>query len=179
MRKLAFITATGLCCLFFSCKDDGKGGDMTASEKNKAATKEIYKAIETGDVSKLDSFFAKDAIDHSGPNGPIVGSDSIKKFLADIHNQMDGLKLTLIADATDGEYQFSLGRMQGTCKTNSMGMPAGTKCDMLSVDVTKLKDGKATDHWAYMDPADMMKMMGGGATPPAADAKKMDSTKMK
>ncbi|MEJ7682905.1 MAG: hypothetical protein WKG06_34625 [Segetibacter sp.] len=32
---------------------------------------------------------------------------------------------------------------------------------MNSVDVVKIKNGKATDHWTFNDPNDMMKMMSG------------------
>ncbi|HVT85125.1 MAG TPA: hypothetical protein VHD35_07965 [Chitinophagaceae bacterium] len=40
-----------------------------------------------------------------------------------------------------------------------MGMPAGTKYDMTAIEVTKMKDGKATEHWEFMQPSEMMKMM--------------------
>ncbi len=38
--------------------------------------------------------------------------------------------------------------------------------EMTGVDVSKFKDGKAVEHWMYMDPKDMMKMM----PPPPAPA---------
>jgi hypothetical protein len=40
-----------------------------------------------------------------------------------------------------------------------MGMKAGQKMEVNSVDVAKFKDGKAVEHWIFMDPNDMMKMM--------------------
>jgi predicted ester cyclase len=49
--------------------------------------------------------------------------------------------------------------MSGTAKTDGMGMKAGQKVEMTSVDIAKFKDGKAVEHWIYMDPNDMMKMM--------------------
>ncbi len=180
MKKCSFLAISIICCFFISCKNETVDPAVAAAAKNKANTLKVFKAIETGDVSVLDSLMAKDAIDHSGPNGPIVGLDSIKAYLADVHNQFDGLKMSMVADATDGDYEFTLARMEGVCKTGSMGMPAGTKCNMLSVDVVKLKDGKMTDHWSYMDPNDMMKMMGGTPPPPPpVDAKKADGEKTK
>lgn len=168
--------AAAICCLAVSCKDAGGGDDKASvSAKNRANTLEVYKAIESGDVSKLDSFIAKDAVDHSGEMGDIVGLDSIKKYMAAMHTQFDGLKLSIIADATDGDYEMTLGRMEGTCKMPMMGMPAGAKCNFTSADVTKIKDGMAVEHWMYMDPKDMMKMM-----PPQGemDHSKMDHSKM-
>jgi hypothetical protein len=43
-------------------------------------------------------------------------------------------------------------------------MPANFKIDSKSVDVIRVDNMKMKDHWAYMDPAEMMKMM-----PPAAN----------
>jgi predicted SnoaL-like aldol condensation-catalyzing enzyme len=55
--------------------------------------------------------------------------------------------------------------------------------DMTIVDVVRIKDGKAVEHWAYLDPRDMMKHM---KDMPPMDNKmdnkmngKMDSSKMK
>ena len=63
-----------------------------------------------------------------------------------------------------------------------MGMAAGPY-DTHMMEITKFRDGKAVEHWAYMEMAEMMKMMGQqGAPPPppmAADTTKakMDSTR--
>ena len=35
----------------------------------------------------------------------------------------------------------------------------GKPMTMTSVDVTKFKDGKAVEHWVFMDPLEMMTMM--------------------
>jgi ketosteroid isomerase-like protein len=40
-----------------------------------------------------------------------------------------------------------------------MGMPAGTLMNENVVDLVKIKDGKITEHWGYVDPAAMMKQM--------------------
>jgi len=34
---------------------------------------------------------------------------------------------------------------------------------MTSLDVSKFKDGKAVEHWVFMDPKEMMAMMQSGA----------------
>jgi hypothetical protein len=64
--------------------------------------------------------------------------------------------------------------MKGKAKANPWGMPVGQDVDDTSVDVVKLKDGKATDHWGFMsngDISEMMKKMQ-GPMPPPKDAKK-------
>ena len=53
-----------------------------------------------------------------------------------------------------------------------MGMPNGPY-DMKSIEVAKFKDGKAVEHWGFMDMQDMMKMM-----PPQPNMSKTDTSKM-
>ena len=144
-------------------------------------------AIGTGDFSKAKEWLAVDAVDHGGnPDGSDVkGRDSIIAMLQQVNKCFQpGLAMKSVVQAVDGDYLFSLTEMNGTTTaTPGMGMPPNTKMDMKSVDVIKIKDGKATDHWSYMSPADMMKMMPGGMpadhsmAPAASDKMMSDSMK--
>jgi predicted ester cyclase len=160
MNKLLLFLATVISLCFFSCTDTSSTTSSSSSdsqsEKNRANSREVYTAMETGDVSKVDSFIDKDIVDHEGN---IHGLDSLKKMFANMHNSVKDLKMESIANATDGDYNFAYVRMTGTTTDASMGMAAGTKLDMMFVDVVKIKDGKAVEHWGYSDRNDMMKMM--------------------
>lgn len=174
MKNLFLANACIMFCFLMSCNQSGSmsGSGNSQAETNKATTEKVHRAIETGDVSTLTSDMVdSNFVDHeAGPNGTdIKGADAAKKGLADIHNHFTDLKIESIANATDGDYNFDLNRTTGTTKDASMGMPANSKFDMISVDVVKYKDGKATDHWSYADPKDIMKMMQGMKT---------DTTKM-
>ncbi len=160
MRKLFFTGIVAMIC-FISCEQKNKTSASNNAERNTERNKTVYSAMETGDVSKLDDFIDKDIIDH-GHGAEIKGIDSLKKMFSDMHNHMSGLKMDLVSDATsaNGEYHFAWYKMRGTCTDGSMGMPAGTKMDMTGVDVVKIKDDKAVEHWSYADPAEMMKMHG-------------------
>lgn len=161
MRNFIFSAVTVMLCLFISCKGTGTTGTGSANsdnEKNKANSKEVYRAIETGDVTKLDSVIDKDIVDH-GDMGDMHGIDTLKKMFIQYHNQVKDLKMESIAEATDGDLHFAYFRMTGTAADASMGMPAGTKIDMTGVDLVKVKDGKAVEHWGFTQGSDMMKMM--------------------
>lgn len=181
MKQVLFAAATVVCCMLYSCQNASNSNMANSQgEKNKMSTHDIYQGIETGDTSKLTSI-ADDAIDHMGPHGTeINGGDNIKKMLADMHNHVKDLKLESTVMGTDstGDYVFSLCRFTGTTVDSSMGMPAGGKMDSKSVDVIRFKDGKAVEHWGFMDPQEMMKMM-----PPmphhGMEGKMMDSTHKK
>jgi len=176
MKKFLTIASTALIFFCTSCNNSGAGN--TQGEKNIATVHAVNRAIESGDVSKLDQYIATDGVDHSGEHGEVKGLDSIKAYLAHLHDTYKDLKLEEVQEAANGDYVFSLERFTGTNTVASMGAPAGTHFDMTSVQVAKFNsDGKATDHWEYMTAADMMKMMGGEHMGNMEN--KMDDSKMK
>jgi|SRR5688572_22536345 len=167
-----------VACVFMllSCNDSATN-DTTVSadndrneqaKRNSQTTREVYRAIETGDVSKLDSFISKDVVDHEGNNGTdVVGLDSLKYHLGKMHTYFDGLKMEVLSEGTssDGDYHFAMARMTGKSKENPWGMPVGIDVDDTFVDVVKIKDGKATEHWGFMSMKDMYEMMASQGAP--------------
>ena len=136
-------------------------GGNTASQNdvNVDNSLKIYKAIETGDVSSIDTLIASDAVDHDGPNGTdIHGRDSIVKMLGDIHNRVKDIKADVITSAGNGDYVFTLVHVTGTVADSSTGM-SGKSIDERGVDVVKFKDHKITDHWGFTDDAQVNKEM--------------------
>jgi hypothetical protein len=90
MKKvLVLLTAV---TVIIACNDNANvaSTNSTSDDTNHAkyteSTKEVYRAIETGDVSRLDSFIAEDVVDHNAnPDGSdIKGRDSVKKPMAAI-----------------------------------------------------------------------------------------------
>ena len=166
MKKVLFTTPIALVWFFVSCSSPSSStpstpvADSTSqAEKNTANDKAVWKGIETGDMSVMDSIVADDVVDHSGMMGEIKGRDSVKKMLSDIHNHITNIKFESIAAATEGDYHFALTRLTGTTKDATMGMPANTPVDRISVGVVRLVNGKIKDHWMYVDSKEMMQMM--------------------
>jgi predicted ester cyclase len=181
--KKGFFLLAGLVILL-SCNDgandnttgndDDDNDHMTQAKRNTEHNREIYRAIETGDVNKLDSFIATDIIDQEGNNGKdIVGLDSLKRHLAAIHTYFEDLKFEIISEGTslDNNYHFSMFRMTGKSKQNPWDMPVGMDIDDTGIDVVKIRDGKAAEHWSFTSNKDMMEMMRamGGGNPPAGN----------
>ena len=151
------------------------GSDSTAN-KNQENMKAVYHALETGEVDKIRDLLAEDFTDHNAmpDNSDIKGRDSALKFMSQFHTFFDNLKMEPMYDATssDGAYHFTTLRMTGKAKANPFGLPAGTDLDDELVDVVKLKDGKATDHWGYLSWKDFneIMMMHDGSKPPVTDS---------
>ena len=187
MKKI--LLALSCCAILISCVDNSKvegeaSDDNAAAKKNEENTREVYRAIETGDVTKLDSFFAEDMLDHNGGvmGEDVRGRDSAKKVIAQIHSFFENLKVDVISQSTsaDGNYHFAMINMKGKAKENPWGMPVGSEMDDTMVDVIKIKDGKASEHWGFMSMGDMhemMKGMAGGSQPPQLQPPVKDTTK--
>ena len=159
MKKLFFILAVVILNSLIACNS----GMSATAKKNKEVNDAITKALETGDFSKMGDYIAADAVDHGGQNGDVKGLDNIVAELKMYHDQMPDMKSEMIREMADDEYVITWAKVSGTPKTDGMGMKAGQKMEMTSVDVAKFKDGKAVEHWIYMDPKDMMGMMPGAS----------------
>jgi predicted SnoaL-like aldol condensation-catalyzing enzyme len=143
--------------LLSSCNGDKKAGSSDSSslkEKNLSSSHIVNKAFETGDTGMIDSAVASDFVDHTDKGD--MNRDSLKAMIKMVHATNKDMKMDMIKEIADDEYVFSLMHFTGT--SDGSMMPAGPY-DMKGMEVVKFKDGKASEHWEYMEPAEMMKMM--------------------
>ena len=146
----------------FSCKNEG--GMSATAKKNLEVNQAITKAYEAGDFSKMGDYIAADAVDHGGEMGDIKGLDSIIAEMKRYRGMVTDMKYLSVKELADDDYVFTWATME--CKME------GKPMKMSAVDVAKFKDGKATEHWVYMDPKEMAQMMPSMApttTPPMGD----------
>lgn len=184
MKKILISVCAGLLCICTSCKDSTPATttpsttDTTADngnaegQKNLAASDAVMKAFQTGDASGLDNVIADDFVDHTD-RGDMKGRDSLKSMVNFAHTHFPDMKFEKVRDVADGDYVYSWVTVSGT-SDGSMGMPKGPY-KMNSIELSKFKDGKAVEHWSFMDTQDMAKMM----PHPQQIPNKKDSAKMK
>lgn len=173
MKKILFAAIAATFCIT-SCNDATSTKSSDTKQKNLAASDAVGKAFETGDVSKIDSFVSDDFIDHTD-QGDKKGRDSLKAMVNMMHTNFKDMKQEKVHELADDDYVFSWMHYTGT-SNGSMGMPKGPY-SMNAIEVAKFKDGKAVEHWAFVDMKDMMKMM--PQQPGMNNMNKMDSTKTK
>jgi predicted ester cyclase len=153
MRNLLSLLVIIISGIFISC---GGGGGMSAkAKKNMEVNTAIMKAYEASDFSKMNEYMAADAVDHGGENGDVKGLDNIVAEMKRYRSMMPDMKSEIVKELADDDYVFTWAKFSGTMN--------GKMTNMTSVDVSKFKDGKAIEHWVFMNPADMMQMM---APPP-------------
>lgn len=174
MKKSFIIIPVVAACFFISCNTKKETSSTTTSDKaqkNLAASHVVSSAFGSGDVSGIDAVVASDFVDHTEKGD--MGRDSLKAMITMMHSMNKDMKMETVKEYADDDYTFSWMRYTGT-SDGSMGMPKGPY-DMTAIEVVKFKDGLAIEHWGYMEPREMMKMMG---QQPAMDDHKMDNNKM-
>jgi predicted ester cyclase len=166
MKKIIFIAAIGLAYLFYSCNTPAPsnataGGMDTASiNRMKNLNVEFYQGFEKGDFSLFDtSNVMPNVIDHGMGPKDVIGIDSVKKGLSTMTSEIKDIKFEILAQGIDGNYSMVYNRITGTSASPASGFPVGTAIDMLNIDVLRWDNGKVAEHWGYIDPRDMMKMM--------------------
>lgn len=162
MKKIALLITAGLFCCFASCKNE-KSTETTETKeqsslakKNLDATHVVTRAFETGETNMIDSVVASDFVDHTDRGDH--NRDSLKAMITAWKADSKDAKTEIIKELADDEYVFSWLRFTGTSGGTIPGMPAGPY-NMTSIEVVRFKDGKAVEHWGFMEPREMMKFM--------------------
>jgi predicted SnoaL-like aldol condensation-catalyzing enzyme len=182
MKKILISAFAGLICICTSCNNPapttttttGDTDNKAQEEKNIAASDVIMKAFQTGDVSGIDSVIADDFVDHTDM-GDKNGKDSLKAMVKFVHTNFTDMKFDKVRDAADGDYVYSWITYSGN-GNGTMGMPKGPY-KFSAIELSKFKDGKAVEHWSFMNSADIAKMMPAPAPPNTKN--KADTGKMK
>lgn len=175
MKNYLSVFAILLCCYCISsCNTATQGGLSATAQKNLDAMHGVTQAFDSKDFSKLGDFIADDAVDHAASDsGDVKGLANIKASFEKYGASITGQKTEVIKELADDEYVMSWAHYTGSNK-------AGDKIDMKALEVAKFKDGKAVEHWTFMEPGDVMKMMSAQQSkmpPPPAPTVKKDSTK--
>jgi len=165
MKKILFAASAGLYCLVISCNDKPpvvESNNNSKTYKNLEASRAVTKAFESGDVSGIDSAVAANFVDHTERGD--MGRDSLKAMIKVAYATNKDMKMEVIKELADDDYVFTWMRLTGT--SDGTMMPAGP-VNMTAIQAVKFADGKAIEHWEFMERREMMKMM----PPPAPDNK--------
>jgi predicted SnoaL-like aldol condensation-catalyzing enzyme len=176
MKKILFVFAC-FALFFISCNSDSKpvvvtdtpaaGNAISAmAQKNLDAMHVVNKAFETGDVSGIDSILAPNFVDHTDKGD--MNGDSLKAYIKTAHAADKTMKLQIVKELADDEYAFAVMHFTGT--GDGVSMPAGPY-DMHTTEIVKFSNGKATEHWGYLEMGEVAKMM--AKNMPAMDKMKM------
>jgi len=155
MKKTLIVLA--LFAVMVACNNrNNSSSDSTAAQQNLEAAHNISKAFQSGDTSLISKSAAINFIDHKD-YGDVKGIDSLKAFVLASHEHIKNLKMEIVKELADDEYVMSWIQFSGT--GDGQGGTMQGDFNVRGVEITKFKNGKATEHWEAMDMRDVSKMI--------------------
>lgn len=133
MKKLFFVLSVVVLNSLMACNSSMS----STAKKNKEVNDAIMKAYEAGNFDKMGDYIAADAVDHGGEKGDVSGLENIVAAMKGYREQMGEMKFETIREFADDDYVVVWSKVSGR--------------NMTTVDISKFKDGKAVEHWIYLD----------------------------
>lgn len=127
-----------------------------------------YELMSTGNLADLDEVIADDLVEHAPipPDFP-PGREGVKAFMAEYRKAFPDLRMTIEKYLEQGDLACAVARVTGTNTGSLMGNPpTGKSMDVTMVDIVRVVDGKAAEHWGAGDDLGMLTQLGlAGAAP--------------
>ena len=180
MKKISLAFSVVMAFLLISCGGATPDAMSEKAKKNLETSRSVAKMFEAADWSKVGDYIAADAVDHGGMQGDVKGIDNIKASFNQMGQMMSDFKNETVKEWADDDYTVQWMKESATSKMDDpmTGTKAGTRSTFTSIHVSKFNaDGKITEHWYFMDWADVLKMMPKPPTDmmgPKTDTSKVD-----
>lgn len=132
-----------------------------SNEENKDIANRAVEAINSGDLSQLESLVAADGADHAVPPGMPPTRESAIQFLTMFRAAFPDLHYTLEDVIAEGDRVVQRATASGTMKGEFLGMPAtGKSATWSEIHIVRVQDGKIVEHWASVDQLGMLQQLG-------------------
>lgn len=144
----------------------------SAAQAQEAMAVKITELFNNHDLTGLEELMNTDFVDHQqDPSIKTTGIQGAKDFLGMMFTAFPDFKQEIISMSTTGDMTFMHIRMTGTNSGPWGEMPATNKVmDVMGCDVIRFANGKASEHWGYMEEVKMMTQL--GMMPPPEAPKK-------
>jgi steroid delta-isomerase-like uncharacterized protein len=133
-----------------------------AAEENKALTRRFYDQIaNNGNLDLIDELIAEDFVDHEEFPGLPANREGLKQFFSMMRNAFDGFRMDVEDVIAEGDKVVARVTMKGTHKGKFMGIAGtGKTVKVDTIDIIRIVDGKAVEHWGVTDGMSMMEQIG-------------------
>ena len=131
------------------------------AEDVKALTRRFYSEVSAGNLDVCDELIADDFVDHEEVPGISSDKAGVKQFFAMLRAAFPDVRVEPQELFAEGDLICARAIVTGTHQGEWMGMPAtGKRIDVQLIDILRIRDGQATEHWGAMDAMTMMQQLG-------------------
>jgi len=124
----------------------------------KQLVRDIYEMINSRDYGRVRELIHDDYVDHGGEDGQVRGPqgflDNISDAFSEPHTEIDLL-------IVEGDFAAWRSTFTGVHTGELMGLPpTGRRVSIEFLNIGRMKDGKAIEHWGAPDVGDVMEQLG-------------------
>jgi steroid delta-isomerase-like uncharacterized protein len=118
--------------------------------------------IGDGNLGLIDELTADDFVDHEeGVPGQPPGKEGVRFFVNAIREAFPDVRTRVEVTLSEGDLGAAHGTVTGTHQGEFMGIPASNKSvEFKVVDIIRVEDGKAAEHWGLTDVMGLMQQLG-------------------
>lgn len=122
----------------------------------------IYELINTGDIDGFGDLLADDFVEHEEIPGLEPTREGVTQMFRMYRAAFPDLHMELEEALPSGDKVVGRVRATGTHTGEAfMGIPAsGKRIDTQLIDIMRIEDGRAREHWGVMDALSMMQQLG-------------------
>ncbi|MGE3508102.1 MAG: ester cyclase [Vicinamibacterales bacterium] len=122
------------------------------SEANKALVRGFYDDINRGDVDAFLAKLADDFVEHEAFPGIPPTKQGVGVLFEQLRKAFSGFRMNVEAMAAEGDLVVVRVTMTGSHVGEFMGVPPSGKAVRVPLcDWTRVRDGKAVEHWGITD----------------------------
>lgn len=161
MKKI--ITAIAINLAFAACMAPANKNAMNdLAAKNKAAMQKFYDEVfNKHDAAMFDSITSPDYVEHASDPGTPQTRGGTEVLFKETFTAFPDANEKVILMRADSSYVITHYILTGTNTGRYMGLPpTGKQINVGGVDIVRFVNGKAVEHWGYMEEMKMMTQMG-------------------
>lgn len=130
--------------------------------QNKALARRFYREIfNNGNVDLVDELVAADFIEHEKMPGLQDGREGLKQFVRAFRSAFPDVQFIEEELIAEGDKVACVVRLQGTHRGDFFDIPATDRTvDVPAIDVVRIRNGQAVEHWGVTDMASMLEQLG-------------------
>lgn len=160
MKTKLFLT---IFIIFIIASSTFSQSDSKRTEMMKTKISNAYDVFNSYDFDKLGEYIDDNFIEHSPDPGQKQGLEGLKDAFREMKKGFPDYKLTINDIIVSGDKASVLFTFTGTNSGEMMGMKAtNKKVEVQGIDYLYFKNGKATEHWGYIDMHKLMEQLGMG-----------------
>lgn len=139
-------------------------------EDIKSPTRRFYAEMSAGNLGVIDELLADDFVDHEELPGDLPqDKQGVKQFFTMLRTAFPDMRMEVEDLIAEGDKVVARISMTATQQGEFMGVPpSGRSVDVQIIDVMRIRDGQAREHWGIIDGMALMQQL--GAVPEAGPA---------